>query len=136
MNTLQINLPDSVHDALKKCAEREGVSIDHYVAEALSEKLARETQRNQTCSEENSPWTDEDNARRCELIDKHIQQTITDTERNELEVLQRRLRRHLDAVATPSPEEKPRRRTPGSAAGKIRMSPDFDAPMEEFKDYM
>jgi len=24
----------------------------------------------------------------------------------------------------------------GSAAGKIRMSPDFDAPLEEFKEYM
>ena len=25
---------------------------------------------------------------------------------------------------------------PGSAKGKIRMSPDFDAPLDEFKDYM
>ena len=25
---------------------------------------------------------------------------------------------------------------PGSAKGKIRMSPDFDAPLEDFKDYM
>jgi len=26
--------------------------------------------------------------------------------------------------------------SPGSARGKIRMSPDFDAPLDEFKDYM
>ena len=25
---------------------------------------------------------------------------------------------------------------PGSAKGKIRMSPDFDEPLDEFKDYM
>lgn len=25
---------------------------------------------------------------------------------------------------------------PGSAKGKIRMAPDFDAPLDEFKDYM
>jgi hypothetical protein len=25
---------------------------------------------------------------------------------------------------------------PGSARGKIRMSPDFDAPIDDFKDYM
>jgi hypothetical protein len=25
---------------------------------------------------------------------------------------------------------------PGSAKGKVRMSPDFDEPLDEFKDYM
>ena len=25
---------------------------------------------------------------------------------------------------------------PGSAKGKIKMSPDFDAPLDEFKDYV
>lgn len=25
---------------------------------------------------------------------------------------------------------------PGSAKGKIKMSPDFDSPLDEFKDYM
>lgn len=25
---------------------------------------------------------------------------------------------------------------PGSARGKIRMAPDFDAPLEEFREYM
>lgn len=27
-------------------------------------------------------------------------------------------------------------RKPGSAKGKIHMAPDFDAPLEDFKDYM
>ena len=34
----------------------------------------------------------------------------------------------------PEPEKKDRE--PGSMKGKIWISPDFDEPMEEFKDYM
>jgi antitoxin (DNA-binding transcriptional repressor) of toxin-antitoxin stability system len=33
------------------------------------------------------------------------------------------------------PAEKPRRKL-GTAAGKVWISPDFDAPMEEFAEYM
>lgn len=33
------------------------------------------------------------------------------------------------------PEEKPRRKA-GNGEGKVWMSPDFDEPLEEFKDYM
>jgi len=34
--------------------------------------------------------------------------------------------------------KKPKKITPqfGSAKGKIKMSPDFDAPLDDFKDYM
>jgi transcriptional regulator with XRE-family HTH domain len=44
-------------------------------------------------------WTEQKNARRCELIDRRIQNTITAEEADELERLQQALRRHLDRVA-------------------------------------
>jgi hypothetical protein len=37
-------------------------------------------------------------------------------------------------AATHQPERKPRRA--GSAAGKYKLAPDFDAPLEDFKEYM
>ena len=40
----------------------------------------------------------------------------------------------LVPVATPS--EVPLKRKFGSAAGQIRMAPDFDAPLADFTDYM
>jgi hypothetical protein len=46
-------------------------------------------------------WTDQKNARRCELIDKDIQGTISDAERQELESLtqeMRAYRRRLGAI--------------------------------------
>jgi transcriptional regulator with XRE-family HTH domain len=44
-------------------------------------------------------WTEEKNARRCELIDRKIQNRITAMEEHELQVLQEALRGHLDQVA-------------------------------------
>ena len=44
-------------------------------------------------------WTEEKNARRCELIDRKIQNTITADEAEELETLQQAIERHLDRVA-------------------------------------
>lgn len=32
-------------------------------------------------------------------------------------------------------EEPPRRRRAGSAAGRVHMTPDFDAPLEDFAEY-
>jgi len=46
-------------------------------------------------------WTTAENHRRCDLIDKEIQGTITETERRDLERLQRRFHEHLDRVAPP-----------------------------------
>ncbi len=37
-------------------------------------------------------------------------------------------------VAAQAPKRQPRQ--PGSARGMIWMAPDFDAPLEDFKDYM
>jgi hypothetical protein len=47
-------------------------------------------------------WTEEKNARRCELIDKDLQGTINDADRSELELLTRALRLHRRKV-TPLP---------------------------------
>ncbi len=33
-------------------------------------------------------------------------------------------------------EEKPAKRVLGTAAGKIRFAPDFDEPLEDFREYM
>lgn len=44
-------------------------------------------------------WTEEKNARRCELIDRKIQERITADEAEELDRLQQALRRYLDCVA-------------------------------------
>ena len=32
--------------------------------------------------------------------------------------------------------QKPKKRKAGSAAGKFKLAPDFDAPLEDFKKYM
>lgn len=44
-------------------------------------------------------WNETKNARRCELIDKDIQGTISGAERRELELLTRELRAYRDRVA-------------------------------------
>lgn len=49
-------------------------------------------------------WTDDKNARRCELIDKEIEGTLTRQDRIELEDLQQQAIEHLDRVA-PWPHE-------------------------------
>ena len=46
-------------------------------------------------------WTEEQNDRRCELIDKDIEGTISESENLELERLQKRFHEYLDAVAPP-----------------------------------
>jgi antitoxin (DNA-binding transcriptional repressor) of toxin-antitoxin stability system len=39
-------------------------------------------------------------------------------------------------VAIPNTKKKRRKRVFGSAKGLIKMSPDFDDPLEDFKEYM
>jgi hypothetical protein len=45
------------------------------------------------------PWTNEKNARRCNLIDKEIEGTITEAEKAELDHLQQQAIAHRDRVA-------------------------------------
>ena len=49
--------------------------------------------------EQPTPWTEEKNTRRCQLIDRKVQDEITAEEDEELAQLQQALRRHLDQVA-------------------------------------
>jgi hypothetical protein len=49
-------------------------------------------------------WTEEKNDRRCELIDKDIEGTISESEELELERLQERFHEYLDTVAPPPME--------------------------------
>lgn len=49
-------------------------------------------------------WTDEKDARRCELIDKDIAGTITESEKVELHILQQQGNEHYDRVAPPPME--------------------------------
>lgn len=46
-------------------------------------------------------WNVQKNARRCELLDKKIQGTLTDTETIELQELQREAMAYRDAAARP-----------------------------------
>jgi len=39
-------------------------------------------------------------------------------------------------VAIPDTKEKKKKRVFGSAKGLIKIAPDFDEPLEDFKDYM
>jgi hypothetical protein len=40
MSTLSIRLPDSLHKGVKEAAQREGISINQFVATAVAEKLS------------------------------------------------------------------------------------------------
>ena len=40
MSAMSLRLPNSLHEAAKELAEREGVSVNQLVASALAEKLA------------------------------------------------------------------------------------------------
>lgn len=125
MTTFHLYLPDPLHNQLKEYANRNGVSMNEFIMTLLANKLATlETQKNASknaskrTGESNSAatitpssettkenlktqetWTDRKNARRCELIDKRIQGTITDAELLELERLQQQMREYVDKLA-------------------------------------
>ena len=40
MNALTIRLPDSIHQAIKKLAKREGCSVNQFLASAAAEKMS------------------------------------------------------------------------------------------------
>lgn len=52
------------------------------------------------------------------------------------EVLREAIETYFQAHKDSRSEATAPRRRAGSARGKIRMAPDFDAPLEDFKDYM
>ena len=96
---MQIELPDAVESLAREKAARAGfddvrdyvVSLvlhDEATTVSSTEKVSREA------STVGSDWSDADNDRRCELIDKDIQETITEAERCELNMLSLRLREY------------------------------------------
>jgi hypothetical protein len=40
MGTIRVRLPESLHKAIKELAQREGISINQFIATAAAEKLA------------------------------------------------------------------------------------------------
>jgi hypothetical protein len=40
MSTVQVHLPDSLQKQLQALAERDGISIDQFIATAVAEKMA------------------------------------------------------------------------------------------------
>jgi hypothetical protein len=40
MSTLSLRLPDSVHNKIREFAKREGISINQFIASAVSEKIS------------------------------------------------------------------------------------------------
>jgi uncharacterized protein (DUF1778 family) len=40
MSTINVRLPDSIHEKIREVAERDGISIDQFLASAAAEKLA------------------------------------------------------------------------------------------------
>lgn len=40
MSTISLRLPDSLHEGIREAAQREGISINQFIASAAGEKLA------------------------------------------------------------------------------------------------
>jgi hypothetical protein len=91
-----ITLHDSVARQLEKQANQHNVSLEQWAVEVL---LRQSETVIPASRPESGTWTDELNARRCDLIDRQIEGTITSIELQELEGLQAQLRRHLDQNA-------------------------------------
>jgi len=68
----------------------------------LAEKIIKSVESELPAS--SGPWTEAKNSRRCELIDKDIQGTISEAERRELDWLTREMRVHRRRAA-PIPME-------------------------------
>ena len=91
-----IILHDNVARQLEKQAKQQNISLEQWAVEVL---LRQSQAANAGPPREFGPWTDELNARRCDLIDRQIEGTITPVELQELDELQAQLRRYLDQNA-------------------------------------
>ncbi|MFZ5517086.1 MAG: YlcI/YnfO family protein [Candidatus Zhuqueibacterota bacterium] len=40
MSTLSVRLPDSIHERVKEFAQKEGISINQFIASAVTEKIS------------------------------------------------------------------------------------------------
>lgn len=88
-----ITLHDNVARQLEQQANQQNISLEQWAVEVL---LRQSQAVNSGPPRKFGPWTDELNARRCDLIDRQIEGIITTAELEELAELQAQLRRHLD----------------------------------------
>jgi hypothetical protein len=91
-----ITLHDNLVRQLEKQAKQQNISLEQWAVEIL---LRQSQAANSGAPREFGPWTDELNARRCDLIDRQIEGIITPVELQELDGLQAQLRRYLDQNA-------------------------------------
>ncbi len=70
-----------------------------------------------------------------ELVYEHLKQLPEPTLVTVLDFVEflEQKQRHSSCVGGPEGTDGPRQ--PGSARGQVWMAPDFDAPLEDFKDY-
>ncbi|MGH9160085.1 MAG: hypothetical protein ACRD2X_08870, partial [Vicinamibacteraceae bacterium] len=96
--THQVNLPPDVERRLSAGAAETGQKI----AQVIQAAVVRYVEDvDNGVPNGDGDWTDDKNARRCELIDKDIAGTITAVEHEELTQLERQAHEHFDRVAPP-----------------------------------
>ena len=97
--------PSDWHEVLER-HQRVATVLGKAFLERVDRSIAHVSLRRQ--HEGSDQWSEERNARRCDLIDKEIEGHITEEERSELEILQSEAIEHFDRVA-PWPMEGGRR---------------------------
>jgi hypothetical protein len=102
---MQIELPVGVESLAREKAARAGFDdVGEYVASlVLHDEASAACPLANDATEESvagiADWSERDNARRCELIDKDIQETISEVERRELTALSLRFREYRRRIA-------------------------------------
>lgn len=89
-----------VFESVKGLVPGERVWTDSDAGDRLAAARER-SDGNGSDRETSSPWTPEENCRRCDLIDMDIEGSITASDKAELERLQNRFHVYLDTVAPP-----------------------------------
>jgi hypothetical protein len=96
--TYQVDLPPDVERRLSAKADETGQEI----AQVIQAAVVRYVEDvDNGVPNGDGDWTDDKDARRCELIDKDIAGTITAVEHEELTRLERQANQHFDRIAPP-----------------------------------
>jgi len=96
--THQVDLPPDVEAPLSAKAAEAGQEIAQVIQAAVVQYVE---DVDNGVSNGDGDWTDDKDARRCELIDKDIAGTITAVEHEELTRPERQANDHFDRVAPP-----------------------------------
>jgi hypothetical protein len=94
----QVSFTPEVDRRLAAKATASGQDVIHLIQTAVAEFIQREPAAPHNG---NGEWSPERDARRCDLIDKDIAETISAAERDELTVLERQANEHFDRIAPP-----------------------------------